>query len=294
MRAARIGVCMAVLLLLVGGCKAKIPATTATTPLPVVAGSYMATLVQLANENGIALSSEESAAIAADAAADAVLLIAAGEPEQGLVEELSEEYTRDLLEKKVCDKLFQDITATEKEAQAWYDTRIAAMRDAFAKDPGVFKSQQEAYEAYGGVRPLVVPEGYIRVRHILVADVGTAEAVLIRLKKGEDFFAVAEELSSDAAALQEPYRTHGYLISPYESTRDYVQAIKTAALALHEVGAYSEAVPSQQGYHIVQLIEKMQAGELPFEEVRAEIFALLTAARQQEALRALVQERMGA
>lgn len=89
----------------------------------------------------------------------------------------------------------------------------------------------------------------IWARHILVADEATANAVLARIQKGEDFGKVAAEVSTDTAS-QAVNGDLGWFGKGVMDT-DF----ENAAFAL-SIGQISQPVKSQFGYHIIQLLGK--------------------------------------
>ncbi|HXS80115.1 MAG TPA: SurA N-terminal domain-containing protein [Gammaproteobacteria bacterium] len=111
-----------------------------------------------------------------------------------------------------------------------------------------------------------------RARHILIsvpegqddAAQATAEGVVARLRGGEDFAAVAAEVSADAGTKAQggelPWLARGQLAGPFED-----------ALFALQVGEISEPVRGDDGFHIIRL-DEVRAGEVqPFEAVREEI-----------------------
>lgn len=92
-------------------------------------------------------------------------------------------------------------------------------------------------------------EEQIWTRHILVDSEDTAKEVLTRLQNGEDFAALAKELSTDTGSAQNGgdlgWTSKGSLYTEYED----------AAYKLN-VGEISQPVQSQSGWHIIQLLGK--------------------------------------
>lgn len=89
-----------------------------------------------------------------------------------------------------------------------------------------------------------------RARHILVDTEDKAQQVLERLESGEDFAAVAEEVSTDEGSAAQG----GDLgeISPGEMVPAFEQAVFEDA----EVGELHGPVESQFGFHIIEVTER--------------------------------------
>lgn len=99
----------------------------------------------------------------------------------------------------------------------------------------------------------------VHARHILVETEEEAQAILTRLQAGEDFAALARQLSQDENTKEAGgdlgFFPQGLLISP---------EVEEAAFALLP-GQISGVVRSQFGYHIVQVLEKVPDRPLPSE-----------------------------
>jgi parvulin-like peptidyl-prolyl isomerase len=84
----------------------------------------------------------------------------------------------------------------------------------------------------------------------LVADEETAKAVIDRLNKGEDFAALAKELSTDTGSGSQggdlQWFGHGQMVTEFDD----------AVFAMTEIGQISAPVKSTFGYHIIQLLGK--------------------------------------
>ncbi len=89
---------------------------------------------------------------------------------------------------------------------------------------------------------------YIWARHILLDDPLVADVVREKILAGEDFGALAQEVSTDPSAATNSgdlgWFTTGVMIVPFEE----------AAFALEEVGDISEVIQTDFGYHIIQLL----------------------------------------
>jgi len=85
----------------------------------------------------------------------------------------------------------------------------------------------------------------IKCSHILVIKQSEALAIVERLKKGEKFGKLAKELSIDTGSAKRDgslgYFGRGMMVKPFEE----------AAFKL-EVGAVSEPVKSEFGYHLIK------------------------------------------
>ncbi len=143
-------------------------------------------------------------------------------------------------------------------------------------------TEEELRAAYEQERERFETAEQRRARHILIevpegqedAARTAAEAVLARLKAGEDFAAVAAEVSADAGTKTQGgdlgWISRGMLVGPFED-----------ALFALEVGGISDVVRTEFGFHVIRL-EEVRAGELqPFEAVRDEL-AAETKTRQAE------------
>ena len=133
---------------------------------------------------GLSITAEEMVALEAQAKEDARQYALAGE--EVSYEDCLEEAKFEFLFERLRTTLPLADNITKDDVQQWYDIRLEALNNAFAQEPGVFKSQQDQFDKHGGVEPLVVPEGYVYVRHILLEDLETAQLVLEKLNAGGD------------------------------------------------------------------------------------------------------------
>jgi peptidyl-prolyl cis-trans isomerase D len=133
----------------------------------------------------------------------------------------------------------------------------------------VTDSQLQAYYEQEKDRFQVPEERH--ARHILIASSGDdaadeakAEAVLARIKGGEDFATVAAEVSDDAGTKDKGgdlgWITRGMLEGPFED-----------ALFAMSPGEVRGPVKTQYGYHIIRLDGIHPAQQRSFEEVRDEL-----------------------
>ncbi len=95
-------------------------------------------------------------------------------------------------------------------------------------------------------------EVQLRARHILVADEVTAKDLIEKLKNGADFAELAREYSTDTGS-----GAQGGDLGWFGKNA-MVAEFETAAYALENPGDFTlEPVQSQFGYHIIQLMGKM-------------------------------------
>jgi peptidyl-prolyl cis-trans isomerase C len=139
---------------------------------------------------------------------------------------------------------------------------------------------QAAYDAaYATAEP--VPEW--NASHILVATEEEAAAVIARLDAGEEFAAVAAEVSTDTGSGAQGgelgWFSQGMMVPEFE-----------AAVAALQPGERSAPVQSQFGWHVVRLNELRDSQPPAIEEVRGEIEAQV----RDEAIQARLAELQAA
>ena len=132
----------------------------------------------------------------------------------------------------------------------------------------------------------------VRTSHILIQPAGDtaeqdtlakqrAEALLARVKKGEDFARLARENSMDGSASQGG--DIGFLAKD-SLTPEYAEA----AFALPVGGV--QLVKTQYGYHIIKVTEKKKEGLSTIEEVKEQLTAFLKNQKVQADLTKLVNQ----
>jgi len=121
-----------------------------------------------------------------------------------------------------------------------------------------------------------IPES-VRARHILIAiqdgdRAGArerAEALLQRIRAGEDFAEIADENSDDRATAQGGgelgWFGRGHMTKPFED----------AVFALQGSGDLSGVVETEFGFHIIQLEERRESDRVPFDAVKRQIVSQL-------------------
>lgn len=154
-----------------------------------------------------------------------------------------------------------------------------ALRDAFF-DVKIHDAvtEADAKKIYDEKIVQLKPEQEVHARHILVATEAEAKEVAERLKKGEDFAAVAKEKSKDTGAEGGDlgFFARGQMLKPFEE----------AAFAL-DVGQISEPVQTQFGWHIIKVEAKRDQPLPTFDQVKEAIIAQLVQQKAQEVVTGL-------
>lgn len=154
-----------------------------------------------------------------------------------------------------------------------------ALRDAFfdAKISDAV-SEAEAKKIFDEKIAEMKPEQEVHARHILVATENEAKEIVERLKKGDDFAALAKEKSRDASAEGGDlgFFPRGQMLKPFED----------AAFAL-DVGEISEPVQTQFGWHVIKVEEKRDQPLPAFNQVKEAIIAQLVQAKAQQVVTGL-------
>jgi parvulin-like peptidyl-prolyl isomerase len=142
-------------------------------------------------------------------------------------------YTQELFDKNLQDSLKQakdNLGFTEADYRHYYETLLYRQKltDEITKDLKPFEEQ-------------------VWAQHILVADEGTAKLVLERLNRGEDWNALATELSMDTSNASKGgdlgWFGRGKMVKPFEE----------AAFAL-KANEISQPVQTDFGWHIIRVI----------------------------------------
>lgn len=139
---------------------------------------------------------------------------------------------------------------------------------------GIEVTDEDLRAAYDEERQRFETAEERRTRHILIEVVdgnedaarAAAEAAAQRIRGGEDFAAVAAEVSADAGTKAQGgdlgWVGRGMLTGPFED-----------ALFAMQVGELSAPVRSDFGYHVLRLDEVRAGEQQPFEVVRDELLA---------------------
>lgn len=159
----------------------------------------------------------------------------------------------------------QPDSPSEADLRAFYE----AHRETFGIPPVVRVSQIQ----------LRVPKGASETERAAVK--ARAEEALARLRAGEEFAALAAELTENPLA--KPHSGDlGYV------ARHQLQWLDRAVAGL-EIGEHTGVLPSPVGYDIIQLTDAREAVITPFEEARDLVSEQLRAQRQAEARQAYIE-----
>ncbi len=154
------------------------------------------------------------------------------------VETVKEELKTELFLRKIAESQL-DITEEDE-------------REFFAANQAAFNIREE-----------------VEARHILLDSMEEAEKITQMLAEGKDFGELAAEYSIDQASA-----VQGGNLGFFERGK-MVPEFEEVAFAL-EKGQLSNVVESQFGYHIIEVLDREDAREVTFEEVRDEVNERLT------------------
>jgi peptidyl-prolyl cis-trans isomerase C len=188
----------------------------------------------------------------------------------GITEEILRQQARDQLsvQKYVETKLVPNAAISEQATRDFYEKNKAKIRS---------------------------PER-LHLRHILIGvDAKTSPAdkqkarqkagdILKRLQEGEDFSQLAMANSDDTGSKLKGGDL-GWIVKGQT-----VPQFEKAAFALTKPNDLSPVVESPFGFHIIQLLERQQAGAVPYEQVKDRIAGMLKERQTQQQVQARVGE----
>ena len=177
--------------------------------------------------------------------------------------------------KAEADKL--DQTSEFDKKLAYYRDKLAMeeLLGSVAKAATTEEAERKAYDEAAKAEP---PQQEIHARHILVPTEEEATKALARVKAGEDFAKVANEISKDAGG-------DGGDLGWFTKDR-MVPEFSNAAFKLKE-GEISEPVKTQFGWHVIKVEDKRAKPVPKFEEVRPQIEQYVTRKAQAELVQSL-------
>ena len=179
---------------------------------------------------------------------------------------IKEQINRGLTIQKFIKQNFVDKTAiSDSEVKAFYDN-----------NPDKFNKPESVRASHILIR--VEPEAEEAIKKAAKEKI---EMVQARIKAGEDFAALAKEVSqcpSSEKGGDLGFFTKGQMVKPFEDT----------AFSL-EPGIVSDIVETRFGYHLIKVIEKQKAGLFSLDEVKEDLKQYLTESRIQKDIRDYVK-----
>ena len=177
---------------------------------------------------------------------------------------MKEYYEQALAQYGITEELLKDNIRTDLQLSAIVRSKI---EDSEAEVEEYFRENQDDFN---------IPEE-IDVRHILVETEKEAEEVLALLRAGEDFAELAKEHSQDPGSADK-----GGALG-FNGRGSFVKEFEDAAFAL-PVGEYSEPVKTEHGYHIIEVLERKEAKEVEFADVKEQVKEALIEEKVRERL----------
>jgi len=199
----------------------------------------------------------------------------------------SEEAYQDALKKEGLDEGALKMTLRKRLTRDKYETEnfIDAVsvesdeiKSFYEENPGQFEQPFQFRSSHILIQ--VAPDATEEEKQEAMDKINAAR---LRIEEGEEFSEVARDVSEG------PSGPNGGDLN-YHGKGDFVPEFENAALEL-EIGAISEVVETQFGYHIIKLTDRREAQVVPFEDVEGQIAEYLTRVKAQEKRSSFLQER---
>jgi len=174
-----------------------------------------------------------------------------------------------IVQQFIDEKYAQSVTVSEKETRAYYDA-----------NPAAFKQPEQVKASHILIK--VSPQADEPQKAAARKKIEVAQQ---RVKKGEDFAAVAKEVSQGPSGERGGdlgYFRRGQMMKPFEE----------AAFAL-KPGEVSVIVETSFGYHLIKLFDKKPEGTLAYEEIKDKIQPYLKQKKVREQVDLYVAELRG-
>lgn len=221
------------------------------------------------------------------------------------------DFTREYILNRLYEQSTGDITVSEETLLETYNARIEEVRELYEEDAATFET-----DYMEGAALYYIPEGFRRVKHILIALPDETINQLVTLRDaGEDaaanalrdaslksIRAQADGILAQAAADGSNFddlvtahsddtasvgMTNGYAVSKGgQFTREFINA----SFAIKTPMTLSGLVAGDYGYHIILYIETLTPGSVPFAELREEMEAELLYTAKQDAYALLCEQ----
>lgn len=190
-----------------------------------------------------------------------------------------------ILNQLISNKLLLlDARRSLLEGEAEFREQLAKLKDqllvSYAAEKtisGICSTDGEAERYYDENKPQFLGQETVSASHILVSDEALARELISKIKSGEvSFEAAATEHSSC------PSKNNGGSLGEF-GRGQMVPEFDEAVFSM-KVGEISNVpVKTQFGYHVIRLDSKRDSETVPFEKVKDEIKAHLTAEKQKKA-----------
>ncbi|WIV12959.1 peptidylprolyl isomerase [Proteiniborus sp. MB09-C3] len=152
-------------------------------------------------------------------------------------------------------------------------------------EPSISIAEEEIQKYFEENKDTFKQEEQVKASHILVETEEEANEVKEKLSAGEDFAKLAKEYSKD-----ENNKDSGGDLGFFERG-DMISSFSDAAFAL-EIGAISEPVKTEHGYHIIKVEDKKEEKEANFEENKDNIKNILLEDKLPDAYQKWYQEKL--
>lgn len=192
--------------------------------------------------------------------------------------------------KKIVDENFQGNEDNLLMALDYYGISMASFREdarlnllvrkiALSKiDP----SEEDIRQFFEQNSQLFGQQERVEARHILVETEDEALELVALLRDGEDFAILASEHSLDPSNKDNA----GYL--GFFGRGMMVEEFEKAAFSL-EVGVFSDPVQTIYGFHIIEVLDYIEADKLVFEEIKDEVKEAFIESQAQTVINVLVK-----
>ncbi|HEY5743767.1 MAG TPA: peptidylprolyl isomerase, partial [Terrimicrobiaceae bacterium] len=185
---------------------------------------------------------------------------------------------------QTSDQLTENIRKMLQQ-QRWLESQISGKTEVTEDEAKKFYEENKAEFQ----QPETVKASHIlfRVNKEDAEDVANqklkqAQAAEERAKKGEDFSALAKELSEEPGA-----KESGGDLGFFPKDR---MVPEFAEVAFKEkVGDISDPVRTQFGWHVIKVTDKKAPGTLPYDEVKVQLLSYLKAKKQEQAAQDLLK-----
>jgi peptidyl-prolyl cis-trans isomerase C len=211
----------------------------------------------LANVNGVQITDQDVAVAAEDLAPTIPEQLQGPQREQYILTYLID---LNLVSSRATEQKL-DQTPDFAHQMAYYRQKVL-MESLLGQVAHQADSDQAIQQAYDTAAKAQQPEVEIHARHILLPTKEEAEAALKRVKSGEDFGKVADQISKDPSG-------NGGDLGWF--TKDKMVAPFADAAFKLQPGQISDPVQTQFGWHIIQVEGRRQKQFPPLEQVRADV-----------------------